>query len=83
MKAPKKSKVDTSLSPVNTEFAIANNITDTDRDINDNSPSINVDANSNRATPRGYSKGLLQRVVPPFIGFLPSLDYSFIQTFFS
>ena len=45
MKAPKKSKVDTSLSPVNIEFA---NITDTDGDMNDISPSINVEANSNR-----------------------------------
>ena len=44
MKAPKKSKVDTSLSPVNIEFA---NITNTDR-VNDISPSINVEANSNR-----------------------------------
>ena len=45
MKALKKSKVDTSLSPVNIEFA---NITDTDGDMNDISPSINVEANSNR-----------------------------------
>ena len=41
MKAPKKTKVDTSLGPVNIEFA---NITE--RDMNDNSKSIKVEGSS-------------------------------------
>ena len=42
MKAPKKTKVDTSLGPVNIEFA---DIADKDRDMNENATSIKVEAN--------------------------------------
>ena len=42
MKAPKKTKVDTSLGPVNIEFA---DIADKDRDMNDNAKGIKVEAN--------------------------------------
>ena len=42
MKAQKKSKVDTSLGPVNIEFA---DIADKDRDMNDNAKRIKVEAN--------------------------------------
>ena len=42
MRAQKKSKVDTSLGPVNIEFA---EIEDKDKDMNDNAKGINVEAN--------------------------------------
>ena len=41
MKAPKKTKVDTSLGPVNNEFA---DIADKDRDVNDNAKGMKVEA---------------------------------------
>ena len=60
MKAPKKSKVDTSLGPVNIEFA---SITDTERDMNDNTPSIKVEANSNREAGAGLLSDIMRDAI--------------------
>ena len=60
MKAPKKSKVDTSLGPVNIEFA---DITDTDRDMNDNTPSIKVEEHSNKEVGTGLLSDIMRDAI--------------------
>ena len=58
MKAPKKTKVDTSLGPVNIEFASI-----TDKDMNDNNQSIKVEANSNKEAGAGLLSDIMRDAI--------------------